>query len=142
MNKVIKLQENIEKMLTTSKKNKACALEWTEGLTKILEPGLVELYGKSVIGGHEDTVNIKGHLYFRFIYHHSNNINSMKEEKPGFYLSNDGINVWGTPISKLTTVSFWSQIDRINNWLNTISDKIKEKTQTIERVITEYEKKL
>lgn len=132
---LVKLQENVEKMLDGERKRRDIALKWLDEVTAILTLAGKDTWGAGVCYGWEpsNTVDVlwfdeKGNkkesgIYFR--YH--NHVGAEDVEIPGFYSNSKDLNYWGTPIEELKGACFWHSIQVIIDWIPQVAETLEKR---------------
>ena len=115
-------EENpIKKLKELSKKEvkrRAQAIKLLEQIEQELAPALEEILGGDEYDEEvpEGFVWLKKGLYFRYMQHDG----EIQSERIGFYLTDDGLPAWGSPLENLKGRFFWEYVSYVCEWVENL----------------------
>lgn len=134
MNKLVELEEKVQKMMDGERKRRDIALKFVQSLQELLLPVAPDLWGTGGAGEENAKFVEFGRIYFRYkdIYKSGNS------EDVGFYIVNQKypeFAIWGTRIEDLRGNQFWKNIKCIIDWIPELTKSIKFKEETREKIL-------
>ena len=113
MQRNVNTLEKLKELTKEEKKRRKKAVMYLEELTNELAHPLSELLGDEC---HEEI--FKGHVWVKhgLYYRHTEHYEKIGCEKIGFYVSDNGLPIWGVPLEDLKGRIFWRYISYVCEW--------------------------
>ena len=134
MNKLVELEERVQKMMDGERKRRDIALKFVQSLEELLLPVAPDLWGTGDNRPEDTAKTVSPRLYFRYEtwYGHTD------YENEGFYIiskSHPDDLAWGRKLSDFKGVEFWVGIQDIIAWIPKLIKQMEKKEETRDKII-------